>query len=115
MSRRTERIASLVQAELGTLLLRKMKDPRLGFITLTGVDMTEDLKFARVYYRVMGQDKNETQRALEHAAGFFQHEIAVALKLRFTPKLSFHWDESLDQGLQIEKILSELKKEKGNA
>lgn len=114
MSRRTERISSLVQTELGTLLLRKMKDPRLGLITVTGVEMTDDLKFARVYYSVMNQDKPETQRALEHAAGYFQHEIAVALKLRFTPKLSFHLDESLDQGLRIDRILEQLKKERGD-
>lgn len=114
MSRRTERIGSLVQIELGTLLLRKTKDPRLGFVTVTDVEMTDDLKFARVYYRAMNQDKQETQRALEHAAGYLQHEIAVALKLRFTPKLSFHWDESLDQGLRIERILEQLKKERGD-
>lgn len=114
MSRRTERIGSLVQIELGTSLLRKTKDPRLGFVTVTDVEMTDDLKFARVYYSAMNQDKQETQRALEHAAGYLQHEIAVALKLRFTPKLSFHLDESLDQGLRIERILEQLKKERGN-
>lgn len=113
MSRRTERMASLIQTELGELTLKKLKDPRIGFVTVTGVEVTPDLKLAKVYYSVMG-DKGKrggTQRALEHSAGFLQREIAVALKLRYTPKLSFHLDESLDRGMQIEQILRKLKEE----
>lgn len=114
MSRRTERIASLIQTELSEVVLKKLKDPRIGFITLTGVDMTPDLKLARVYYSVLGKEKEkgQTQQALERAAGFLQHEIAEALKLRFTPKLTFHLDESLDEGMRIERILNELHHEK---
>lgn len=113
MSRRTDRMASLVQTELGELILKKLKDPRIGFVTLTEVDMTPDLKLARVYYSVMGseKEKKETQKALEHSTGYLQHEIAAALKLRFTPKLEFCLDESLDRGIQIERILSDLRKE----
>ena len=93
--------------------MRKLKDPRIGFVTVTGVDMTPDLKFARVYYTVMGdpKEKEATQRALEHATGFLQHEIAEALKLRFTPKLTFQVDESLEEGMRIEKILNDLHSE----
>lgn len=110
MSRRTERIASLIQTELSEVVLKKLKDPRIGFVTLTGVDMTPDLKLARVYYSVLGKEKEkeDTQRALERAAGFLQHAIAEALKLRFTPKLTFHLDESLEEGMRIEGILREL-------
>lgn len=114
MSRRIERIASLIQTELSEVVLRKLKDPRIGFVTLTGVEVTPDLKLARVYYSVLGQqkEKEDTQHALERAAGFLQHEIADALKLRFTPKLTFHLDESLEEGMRIEGILKELQRKK---
>lgn len=114
MSRRTERMASLIRTELGVLVLRKLKDPGLGFVTVTGVDLTPDLKQAHVYYSVMGEEKQkgQTQKALERAAGFLQHEIADALKLRYTPKLMFHFDESLEEGQRIERILQELDSKK---
>ena len=107
-------MASLIQAELSELVLRKLKDPRIGFVTLTGVDVTPDLKQARVYYSVLGEEKQkgETQKALEHAAGFLQHGIAEALKLRFTPKLTFQVDHSMKEGEKIEQILHQLNSEK---
>ena len=113
MSRRTDRVASLIRGELGDLVLRKLKDPRIGFLTITEVDVTPDLKLARVYYSVLGKekDKADAARALENAAGFLQHEIAVRLKLRFTPKLSFHLDETIDESLKIDRILQDLKDE----
>ena len=113
MSRRTDRVAALIRIELGELILQKLKDPRIGFVTITRVDVTLDLKLAKVYYSVMGQEKEKADagRALEHARGFLQHEIAEALKLRFTPKLSFYLDESLEESLRIQKILQDLKQE----
>ena len=111
MSRRTDRMSSLVQIEIGELIVKKLKDPRIGFVTITGVDMTSDLKQARVYYTVLGKEKErrETQKGLEHSAGYLQHEIAVRLKLRYTPKLMFRFDESLERGIAIESILHDLK------
>jgi ribosome-binding factor A len=99
---------------LGELVLKKLKDPRIGFVTVTRVKITPDLKEARVYYSVLGKEKEKREAglALEHAAGFLQHEIAVALKLRFTPKLAFALDESLEESMRIEKILSELHEKK---
>lgn len=115
MSRRTDRIASLIRAELGELVLRKLKDPRIGFVTITRVEITPDLKLAQVFFSVLGQEKEKVEagQALEHAAGFLQHAIAVALKLRFTPKLTFHLDESLEESLRIQEILQKLKRENG--
>lgn len=114
MSRRTERIESLIQAVLGELVLKKLKDPRIGFVTITRVKITPDLKEARVYYSVLGKEKEKREAglALEHAAGFLQHEIAAALKLRFTPKLAFDLDESLEESMRIEQILRELHEKK---
>ncbi len=107
-------MASLIQMELSEVVLRKLKDPRIGFLTLTGVDVAPDLKYARVYYSLLGdaKQKQDTQAALEHAAGFLQHEISDALRLRFTPKLTFQLDESAEQGERIERILRKLDMEK---
>lgn len=113
MSRRTERVSGLIQAVLGEIFQRKLKDPGLGFVTVTGVDVAPDLKSARVYYSVLskGKEQRVTQKALERAGGFMQHEIAEALKLRFTPKLTFHFDESYEEGVKIESILERLQSE----
>ncbi len=114
MSRRTERVEALIQIELAELLLKKLKDPRIGFVTVTGVGVTPDLKSARVYFSVLGdaKAKAEAQDGLEHAAGFLQHQIADALKLRFTPKLTFHLDESVEEGLRIDRIIGNLHQKK---
>lgn len=113
MSRRTDRVSSLLLTELSELVLRRVKDPRLGFVTLTHVKIAPDLRSARVYYSALGSPdkKSESQSALEHAAGFLQRQIAVSLKLRFTPKLSFHLDETLEKGIRIDQILHELENE----
>ena len=113
MSRRTERMESLIQVELGELILKRIKDPRVGFVTITGVEVTPDLKSARVYYSVLGKEREKAEAGigLEHARGFLQHGIAEALKLRLTPKLSFHLDESLEEGFRIDQILQDLNRE----
>lgn len=100
--------------ELSRLILMKVKDPRLGFVTVTHVDIAPDLKAARVFYSAMGDQKTkgESQTALEKAAGFLQREIGTALKLRYTPKLQFLPDDSLDKGLEIDRFLRKIEKEK---
>lgn len=110
MSRRTERVEALMLEELGRLLLTKLKDPRVGFVTVTKVEASMDLKSARVYYSVMGsgKEKADTQAALEHATGFLQREVAQALKLRYAPKLLFRLDESLDEAMRIDKIIRDI-------
>ena len=117
MSRRTDKVSSLIQIELGEQVQRKLKDPRVGFVTITHVDTAPDLKSARVYYSVLGQakEKKEAGEGLAHAAGFLQHEIAVALKLRFTPKLTFHLDETAEESLRIAKIIHEIHEKEGNS
>ena len=116
--KRTDRVGSLIQMELSRLVLTRVKDPRLGFITITHVDVRPDLKSALVFYSAMGDKKvkGDSQLALEKAAGFLQKEIATHLKLRYTPKLQFQFDDSLDRGLEIDRVLRDIqiKKEKEN-
>jgi ribosome-binding factor A len=99
--------------ELGNLILTKIKDPRLGFVTVTHVSVNPDMKSAVVFYSVMGSDKakEESQKAFEKAVGFLQKEIATSLKLRYTPKLRFQLDDSLDQSFRVEETLRKIKEE----
>ena len=110
--KRKARVGHLIQMELGELILKKIKDPRLGFVTVTHVDVAPDLKTAIVFYSVMGDQKvkDASQAALEHATGFLQREIASAIKMRFTPRLRFRLDDSLDQHFEIDRVLREIKK-----
>lgn len=112
--KRIDRIGHLIQMELGELILKRVKDPRLGFVTVTHVDVGRDLKYARVYVSIMGAPKTKEASlvALEHSAGFLQREIGAAIKIRFTPKLTFCLDDSLDRGMEIDRVLQEIEKEK---
>lgn len=112
--KRIQRVGHLIQMELGRLIVTKVKDPRLGFVTVTHVDVTPDLKSARVFYSAMGDEraKKASQTALEKAAGFLQKEVGDILKLRYTPRLKFILDDSLDHGLEIDRVLRAIDKEK---
>ncbi|HTL46916.1 MAG TPA: 30S ribosome-binding factor RbfA [Verrucomicrobiae bacterium] len=109
--KRTDRVAHLMQMELSQLVLTKIKDPRLGFVTITHVDVAPDLRSACVYFSVLGtpEAKKNSQTALERAAGFLQREVSGAIKLRNTPKLVFKLDESLEKGMEIDGILKQIK------
>ena len=105
--KRLDRVSHLIQMELGQILLHKVKDPRLRFVTITHVNVAADLRSARVFFSVLGDEKAKmaSQKALESAAGFFQREIASSIELRYTPKLTFVLDDSLDRGMEIDRIL----------
>lgn len=109
--KRTDRVGHLMMMEISQLILLKIKDPRLGFVTVTHVDVSPDLKSACVFYSVLGTEeaKRNTQMVLEKSAGFLQREIGGVLKMRNTPRLIFRLDASLEKGLEIDKILKDLK------
>ena len=110
--KRLDRVNHLIQMELGQLILHRVKDPRLGFVTVTHVSVAPDLRSACVFYSVLGDEKTrrESQLALEKASGFLQREIGAALELRYTPKLKFAFDDSLDRGLEIDRVLRDIQK-----
>ena len=111
--KRLDRVNHLIQMELGQLILHRVKDPRLGFVTITHVSTGADLRSACVFYSVLGDEKarKDSQIALEKAAGFLQKEIGSALELRYTPKLKFLFDESLERGLEVDRVLRNLEKD----
>ncbi len=106
---RRGRINEEMQKEL-TQILRRVKDPRVcdAFISITAADCTPDLKYAKVYYSLMGGDKKEVAKGLKAASGFIRRELANTLNLRMTPELTFIEDASVAYGAHIASILNQL-------
>lgn len=111
MHSRPERVGEEILQELTVIIAREVKDPGLGFVTLTHVKMSADLQVARVYYTVMGDEKarRETGKALERAAPFLRRHIAARVRLRRVPELRFTFDESVARGQRIEQLLEEIR------
>ncbi len=108
---RSERVADVIQRELARLLREEVRDPRIGFVTVTGVDLSPDLKHARVYVSVLGQDHDGALSALEHATPFLRRQLARQSGLRFTPLLRFVFDASVETGGRVDSILDELRRQ----
>jgi ribosome-binding factor A len=110
---RTGRVAEQIKKELGVLFQTELKDPGIGFVTVTGVEVTNDLSQAKVYLSVMGdaEAKRKTMEALERAAGYLRSEIGKRIRLRHTPELLFRFDESIDYGNRIEGLLAQIQSE----
>lgn len=104
MTRRTDRLGVQFREILGELLVRSVKDPRVGFVTITTVRVTPDLSKAHVYYSTMG-DREETQQGLQRAAGFLRTETGRQVRLRALPELIFHYDDSYDRGHRVDEII----------
>ncbi len=106
---RQNRVNDAVKQEMAQIL-RDVKDPRIAgaLVSITGADVTKDLKFAKIYFSVLGDDKNEVLKALKSATGFFRSELAKRINLRITPELAFEYDSSIEYGANISKILSTL-------
>lgn len=112
---RTNRVGEEIKKELSLLLQRGMKDPRIGFVTVTGVEVTSDLQLAKVYISVFGsaEQRNASLAGLQKAKGFLRTEIGRRIKLRHVPDLVFKLDESIDYGNKIETILREISTTEG--
>ncbi|AJD91042.1 ribosome-binding factor A [Jeotgalibacillus malaysiensis] len=100
-----------MKKELGDIIGRKIKDPRIGFVTVTDVEVTGDLQQATVYITVLGDDeqRENTLRGLAKAKGFIRSEIGQRIRLRKTPELLFEFDESIETGNRIESLIRDLK------
>jgi ribosome-binding factor A len=110
--KRSQRVSDLIREEIADIIMNKVKDPRLGFVTVTGAKITEDLKIATVYISILKEEEKETTlEMLNSATGFIRAELAKRLRMKFIPSLTFRIDESLEYGVRIEKLLREIKKE----
>jgi ribosome-binding factor A len=115
MTHRIERVNSLIRHEISELLQRQVKDPRLGnFITITEVVTSPDLKYAKVFISYIGNEaeRKETLSVLASASGFFRRELTKRLTLRNVPELSFHWDDSIERGNRILRLIDEVATER---
>lgn len=110
--RRSERVGDLIKEEIASLILHgEIKDPRIGFVTITRVDLTPDLKEARVYFSQMGseKDKQKSVEGLNNASGYVRRHLAKSLDLRHIPKVTFEFDSSLEYAERIEKVIRDMK------
>ena len=114
MSLRANRVGEQMKKELTDIIGRKLKDPRIGFVTVTDVRVTGDLQQATVYVSVLGNEeqKEKTLIGLSKATGFIRSEIGKRIRLRITPEITFEWDESLEYGQRIETVIHQIHTEK---
>ncbi len=113
MSKRPEKVGEAIQKIVSELILRGLKDPRIGFVTITGVKMTDDLSVAKIFYSVVGSDeeKKDSQAGLKSAAGFIRKEVGAQLKLRHVPEIHFKFDDTLERANNIERLLRQIHEE----
>lgn len=113
MNLRANRVGEQMKKELGEIIGQKIKDPRVGFVTVTDVQVTGDLQQATIYISVLGdeKEKEDTLIGLTKAKGFIRSEIGQRIRLRKTPEISFEYDESIDYGNRIETLLNKIKQE----
>ncbi|MDK4125563.1 30S ribosome-binding factor RbfA [Staphylococcus pseudintermedius] len=110
MNMRAERVGEQMKKELMDIINNKLKDPRVGFLTITDIQPTNDLSLAKVYLTVLGSDKERenTFKGLEKAKGFIKSEIGQRMRLRIVPDLQFEYDESIEYGNRIERLIQDL-------
>lgn len=111
MSFRSERLAEVIKKEVSDLL-RQMKDPRVGFVTVTMVDVSSDLRYAKVFVSTLGSDEEQdtTLKALQRAQGFVRTELGKRIRLRYIPEVSFILDNSIEEGVRIIRIIDDIGK-----
>ena len=110
MSRRTERLGEEIREEVAQLIVGELKDPRIGFVTVTRVEVTPDLRTARVYVGVLGTEKQRqaSLTGLRQATGFLRRALGQRLRLRYTPELVFTYDEGLEASDRVAQLLAEI-------
>jgi ribosome-binding factor A len=106
---RMRRVNEAVREILGTAIAQDLKDPRVGFVTVTAVDTSPDLRSAHVYVSVLGDDthRRDTLEGLSSSRGFLQARVGSELRMKHTPQLEFKYDDSIDRGIRIAELLRE--------
>lgn len=113
---RPDRVGQEIQAAIGDILARgDLRDPRIGYITVTGVKVSADLRVAQVFYSMIGteQERADTHKGLEAAKGYVRRAVTSSVKLRVSPEVFFTFDESVGEGDKIDRLLREVKAKEG--
>jgi ribosome-binding factor A len=110
---RQEKLGELIAAELSSLLRTRVKDPRVGFASITRVEVSGDLRHAKIFVSVMGspEEREATMRGLKNATGFLRHELAGRITLRYMPELVFKLDRSIEEGARILELIQHIEQE----
>ncbi len=113
MGIRSERVEEQLKKEISKILQEDLKDPRIGFVTITRIDLTGDLRYARVYFSILGDDKakEEGLKGIKSAIGFIRKLIAERMDLRYVPELYFKLDNSIEYSINLEKTFERIKNE----
>jgi len=108
--KRSQRVGDLIREEVADIIMYRLKDPRIGFVTVTGVDMAPDMKSARIYVSVLKEEDREvTLETLNSSKHFIRSLLAKRLSMKFIPTVEFRFDTSIEYGYKIDKLLKEIK------
>ncbi|HHV64409.1 MAG TPA: 30S ribosome-binding factor RbfA [Peptococcaceae bacterium] len=107
---RASRLAETIKIEVSKIIRENLKDPRLGFVTVTAVEVSDDLRYAKIYVSILGKEEDirNSMEVLTGATGYFRSELGKILRLRYTPEISFKYDQSIEHGAHISKLLREV-------
>ena len=113
--KRSEKVADLIHREISEMLLKTVKDPRIGFVTITRVDVSEDCRSAKVYFSVAGtlEERERSEKGLNSAKGYVRKELGRRIRLRYTPEIIFKFDPSIEYAIHIGEVIRRLKKDEG--
>ncbi|MDV2989507.1 MAG: 30S ribosome-binding factor RbfA [Dehalogenimonas sp.] len=116
MSHRMERVNQLIREELSRIMQREIRDPRLEFLSINAVETAADLGFAKVFvsHLVTSENKKEILQTLTGAAGYFRGELGKVLTLRHVPELAFYWDDSIERGARLNRLIEEANRDSVN-
>ena len=112
--KRSERVADLVRKEISEMLVRTIKDPRIGFVTITRVTVTDDCRSARIYYSVVGSpdEREQSLEGLNSAKGYIRRELGHRMKLKYTPEIVFQFDPSIEYAVHMGELIHHLQEER---
>ncbi len=115
VSMRASRVAEQMKKEIASIIEHQVKDPRIGFVTITKVEVTNDLRHAKVFVSSLGteEERKKSMEGLEKAKGFIRSEVAKRINLRYAPEILLRVDDSIEHGVKISRILSEINKSDG--
>ena len=110
--KRADKVSEAIKREISVMLTQEVKDPGIHFVTVTAVETSDDLRHAKVFVSILGDEetRKESLKGLERAKGFLRRELGHRLQLRYTPEILFYHDQSLDHAMKIKGILDKLKK-----
>lgn len=112
--KRSEKVADLIQKEISQMLVKSIKDPRIGFVTITKVSVSEDCRFAKVYFSVAGTlaERERSAKGLDSAKGFVRKELGRRIRLRYTPEILFQFDPSIEYAIHMGELIQSIQQEK---